>query len=206
MSNDQYPLRQDALSPRPPFHRGILRRKCILSGLSLRHWVVFFVALSALSGCATYQFGARSLYPADVNTVYLPIFESESFRRGIGERLTEAVAKEIELKTPFKVVGDPNADSVLAGTIVGDSKRVTIRTNTDFNRAVETRLQVQVRWANRRGDLMRAEQLIEVPLELQSIRSDGRLFPEVGQSLSTGQQQAIDSMAQQIVAMMEAPW
>ena len=47
------------------------------------------VFLLSASGCATpYQIGNRSLYPQDVHTVYVPIFESDSFRRNLGERLT----------------------------------------------------------------------------------------------------------------------
>ena len=66
-----------------------------------------FVALG--SGCAAYRFGNGTLYAPDVPTVYVPMIESDSFRRDLGERLTEAVVKEIELKTPFKVVGTPDA-------------------------------------------------------------------------------------------------
>ena len=56
--------------------------------------------------------------------------ESSSFRRNLGERLTEAVQKEIELKTPYKVTGDPSADSELRGRIVGEGKRVVIESRT----------------------------------------------------------------------------
>jgi hypothetical protein len=34
----------------------------------------------------------------------------------------------------------------------------------------------------------------------------GNFAPEVGQSLTTATQQAIDAMARQIVDLMEAPW
>jgi len=57
--------------------------------------------------------GTRTLYPPDIHTVYVPIIESNSYRRQLGEWLTEAVAKEIENVTPFKVVNTPEADSVL---------------------------------------------------------------------------------------------
>ena len=67
-----------------------------------------FAGMSLLaSGCAAYRFGAASLYPPDIQTVYVPVFESNSFRRNLSELLTEAVCKEIELKTPYKVVGTP---------------------------------------------------------------------------------------------------
>ena len=42
------------------------------------------------------------------------------------EAFTEAVAKETENKTPYKVVGTPQADSVLSGKITTDTKRVII--------------------------------------------------------------------------------
>ena len=67
-----------------------------------------------LAGCASYQVGSESLYAPDVATVYVPMIESDSYRRDLGERLTEAVIKEIELKTPYKVVGTPDADSILS--------------------------------------------------------------------------------------------
>ena len=35
----------------------------------------------AVGGCAGYRFGAASLYPPDIQTVYVPMFESNSFRR-----------------------------------------------------------------------------------------------------------------------------
>ncbi len=73
---------------------------------------------------ATYHFGNASLFPADINTVYVPMAESRSFRPDLGEALTEAIDKEIEKQTPYKVVGSPNADSVLTIKLVADTKRV----------------------------------------------------------------------------------
>ena len=57
-------------------------------------------------------------YPKDIHTVYVPIFESASFRPDLGERLTKAVVKRIEEVTPLKVVNSAgDADSVLIGQI-----------------------------------------------------------------------------------------
>src|SRR5881397_1775573 len=66
------------------------------------------------TGCIGYHAGTGSLYAPDVATVYVPMIESDSYRRDLGERLTEAVVKEIELKTPYKAVSTPNADSILS--------------------------------------------------------------------------------------------
>src|ERR1700676_3808059 len=90
-------------------------------------WLGIGALLVALAGCAAYHVGNAGLYPPDIHTVYVPMFESDSFRRDLGEMLTEAVCKEIELHSPFKVVGNPNADSVLIGRISGDTKHAIVR-------------------------------------------------------------------------------
>ena len=115
---------------------------------------LFVTAATLFSGCATYQIGTRSLYRPDIKTVYVPMFEADTFRRGLGERLTEAVAKEIELKTPYKVVHRPNADSVLSARISSEAKRVVTEQANDIPRNIETDLAVQVNWYDRRGEYL----------------------------------------------------
>src|SRR4029078_9223924 len=85
------------------------------------------VCLILLTGCIGYQVGAGSLYAPDIATVYVPMIESDSYRRDLGERLTEAVVKEIELKTPYKVVNSPDADSILTARLVSDSRNRLIQ-------------------------------------------------------------------------------
>lgn len=159
-----------------------------------------------LTGCAGYQIGNRSLYPPHIRTVYVPIFESASFRRNQGERLTEAVIKEIELKTPYKVVHTPDADSVLSGRIIEDLKHVTVPTLSGEPREVEVNMQVEVSWVDRQGSVLRQAQPIPVMPEVVNIGSSASLIPEVGRSIATTQQQAIGRLAEQIVALMETPW
>jgi hypothetical protein len=162
--------------------------------------------LFCLAGCAGYQIGAHSLYPAHIRTVYVPIFESSSFRRNLGERLSEAVMKEIELKTPYKVVGNPNADSILSGRIVGETKRLLVEGKSGQPREVQVNLAVQVSWIDRQGDVLRRAEAIPIPPELVDVGASANVIPEVGQSVATAQRQAVSRMAEQIVALMEAPW
>ncbi len=158
------------------------------------------------AGCASYRVGARSLYAPDVSTVYVPMIESDSFRRDLGERLTEAVVKEIELKTPFKVVGNPDADSILSARLVSDTKRITVENRNDDPRAVEIGMIAEVTWLNRRREPLRLPTSIALPPELVPMGQTSTLIPEVGQSVATAQQQAIERLAQQIVSTMEEPW
>ncbi|MEX0641377.1 MAG: LPS assembly lipoprotein LptE [Pirellulales bacterium] len=164
--------------------------------------ILFF----ALAGCAGYQSGTGSLYAPDVTTVYVPMIESDSFRRDLGERLTEAVVKEIELKTPYKVVSTPDADSILSARLLDDTRHVLAENSFDQARLSETELRAEVTWLNRRRLPIVPVQTLALPPELVSISQTTTLIPEVGQSVATSQQQAIERLAQQIVSTMEAPW
>jgi hypothetical protein len=158
-----------------------------------------------LSGCAAYQWGTASLYPPHIRTVYVEIFGSEGFRRNLGEQLTEAVMKEIDLKTPYKISNSPDADSRLTGRIVSATKRVLVESPTDEPREVQFALVVEVTWIDREGTVLR-----QGPIYLQdattTLTGTGVLLPEVGSSVATAQQDAIREAAVQIVGMMEAPW
>lgn len=170
----------------------------------MRLAIAALVALATLAGCAAYRFGTDSLFPPDIHTVYVPVFESDSFRRNLGERLTEAVVKEIERRTPYKVVGTAQADSILSGRIVHDTKRVIVEDRNDQPRESELNLVVVVSWV-RRGELIIDQAAVPVPPALE-INQSGVLVPEYGQSVTTAQQDSIVRLARQIVALMEAPW
>lgn len=164
------------------------------------------LCLPALAGCIGYHAGTNSLYAADVATVYVPMIESDSYRRDLGERLTEAVVKEIELKTPYKVVNTPDADSVLSARLMTDTRKRIIQNGFSDPRVSETDLRAEVNWINRRRQPMAPVQMIPVPTELLAISQTSNLISEAGQSVATSQQQAIQRLAQQIVGTMEAPW
>ncbi len=163
--------------------------------------------LAALApGCAAYRIGNGTLYAPDVTTVYVPMVESDSFRRGLGEMLTERLVKEIEEKTPYKVVSDPSsADSILAARLASDSKRVLVENQNDDPRVIEVAMYVTVNWHNRRREPLAAPASIPLPLEL-GVNQTAPMLPEAGGSISLQQQQAIARLAEQIVATMEEPW
>jgi len=159
-----------------------------------------------LGGCAGYRMGTATLYPPDIHTVYVPMFESDSFRRNLGERLTEAVVKEIESKTTFKVVNSPNADSILTGRLTNETKRLLIEGPTREGRELQLDFRVDVNWIDRKGEVVQPMQSVAVPSSIVSVGQTSDIVPEVGQSIATGQQQAIQRVAEQIVSLMEAPW
>ena len=134
------------------------------------------------------------------------MFESNSFRRNLGERLTEAIQKEIEQRTPYKVVGSPDADSVLTGRILTETKAPSVKTSTDEPRELQTYFTIQVSWIDRDGMELQSMQPIPLPAAFVQAFNIGNFYPEVGQSISTAQQDSINALARQVVGLMEAPW
>jgi hypothetical protein len=134
------------------------------------------------------------------------MFESNDYRRGMGERLTEEVVKMIELKTPFKVVNTPDADSILTGRLLTDTKNVLVKPPTDEQRLIQVNMIVEVNWVDRRGAQVQPMQTVPIPAAMAQVQQTNNLVPEVGQSIAVQQQQSITRIAEQIVSMMEAPW
>jgi hypothetical protein len=168
------------------------------------------IALLAASGCAGYRFGNNTLYAPNVRTIYVPMVQSDSFRTtpavDIGERLTEALCKEIEKRTPFKIVGsEDGADSVLTARIVADTKRIVVESPTDQSRNVELNYQALVTWADRGGTVIASGE-VPMPAATVDVGQSAALVPEYGRSVVSTQQEAIVKMAQQIVGLMEEPW
>ena len=165
-------------------------------------------SLLLLTGClANYQFGARTLFPEGYETVYVPVFDSVSYRRGLGEELTEAVVKEIERRSNFKVVSNPaTADTMLIGKIIGENKKLRFELPTGDPREMEVNLTVQVSWTDQRGRTIREIPKVPVPGAAVNVSATSVLVAEVGQSVATQHQQAIKRLAEQIVDLMEKPW
>ena len=166
--------------------------------------------LATLAGCqslGSYQFGARTLFPEGIETVYVPVFDSSSYRRELGEELTEAVVKEIERRSPYKVVASPSADTILVGKITSEGKHLLFETLQGDPRDSEINLQVKVSWVDRRcGTPIREIPLVPVPSAAVDIGAANNMVPEVGHSVATSHQEAIQRLAAQIVSLMEKPW
>jgi hypothetical protein len=162
-------------------------------------------------------------YDTSIKTVRVPIFQNTTFYRGLEFDLTRAVIKAIERDTPYKVVnGECNADTELTGKIIIFTKNILNRNQLNEVREAETNLAVEVVWKDlrtgeflsnpRRGPAPEAPPpaLGEPPPPTKAapvqVFSLGHFIPEVGQSLTTAQQENVNHLAVQIVSMMEKPW
>lgn len=171
-------------------------------GTAARRWLAAVICLGTL-GCG---YAVGPAYQGDIHTVAVPVFTSESFRRDFEFQLTEAVQKEIQQQTPFRIAKGPNADTRLTGRIVEIRKNVLGETGFDDPRELQLLFAVEVTWEDLRTGQLLSQQQFAIPGEAVTLASTGDFAPEVGQSLATGAQRAIDDLSRQIVEMMEVPW
>src|SRR5215210_2057364 len=161
------------------------------------------VALALISaapwGCG---YSIRPPYDTSIRTVYVPIFRSYTFREDVNLKLTECVIKEIERRTPYKVVGTPEgADTTLSGIVNYVDKNILVENPFNLPRHLTASVAANVTWEDNRPSRDKKK---DAPTVL--VTETVSFYPELGETASLGFQKAFDRMAQQIVSMMEQPW
>lgn len=193
------------------------------------------LGLTVLNGCASdghlnvFGYSTAPTYDCDIRTVYVPIFENPSFRRGLEFEMTKAVIREIEAKTPYKVVNRRElADTELLGKIVNRRKALINVNQLGEVRESEVTMAVELQWRDLRpghlgeslskNDQMPKDdpQLLDrqdpnFPQNLKRNKNPDTILvqptrsfiPELGGSVVAAEQRIIDQLAVQIVSMME---
>lgn len=98
-------------------------------------------------------------YDCSIRTVYVPIFQNKTMWRGIEFDFHRAVVREIEAKTPFKMVDSPvGADTELLCTIINQRKAPINLNQIGEVREAEITVAVEVIWRDLRpghtGDVL----------------------------------------------------
>ncbi len=163
--------------------------------------LILGLALAAMApGCKVTGYSLRAPYDAGIKTVYVPVFKSVTFRRDINFMLTDLVIKEIERRTPYKVVGKPEgADSTLEGTITYSEKNVIVESPFNLPRQLTSTIIVAATWT----DNTLEEKKNPNPA---LIAETFNFYPEIGESTEAAFYRTCEKLAVQIVNMMEEPW
>jgi hypothetical protein len=163
----------------------------------------FLLAALASAGCG-YTVGAP--FSPEIRSVHVPLFNSGSNRRFLEYQLTEAVQKQIQQRSHFRLVKESDADTRLTGRIIDLRKNALGQTRNSDARELQVNLQVEVTWEDIRSGQILAQQRVALPPELLQLAAQAEFAPEVGQSLATADQTAVNRLARNIVDMMEVPW
>lgn len=188
-------IRNNRVKSPPPRSRG---EGCFTPS-SLRSGLVAFIIVAiGLTGCG-YQ--TKELYPEQYHNVATPIFENRTFYREVEFDLAEAVAKQIEQRTPYKIGRPGTADTMLQGTIVGiEQSLIARRREGAVPEQMEITLTVDFEWKDLRTG--------QVLVSRRGFTTIGRYAParEVGEPFEIAQHEAVERMAVEIVSAMREEW
>lgn len=156
--------------------------------------VCSIVLLLQLVGCG---YSTREVFPEHVQTVAVPIFENRTYEKRVQFDLTEALIKQIELRTPYKVVGPGVGQTMLQGSISEITRQQLNRTeNAGLPQEVEVSITVNLQWKDlRTGEIIR---------ERMGMTAVGRHIPArpLSQPFELAQHEAVRRLADDIVATM----
>jgi len=154
-----------------------------------------------LSGCAgMFGYSDESLFPQDVKSVRLEMFDNQTFRRGTEYDLSDALAKRIESDTPYKIVTSADrADTVISGRITA-IRNLGLSREREFGGILESELEIValVNWKNlRTGELL---------IEHETISASASYSTLQNQDFQYASALAANKLAAKIVELMETKW
>jgi len=166
----------------------------VLTGLIVTFCLVFW-------GCGEMGgYSNESLFQEELGSIYVEMFDNRSFRRGVEYELTDALAKRIEVETPYKIVSSRDrADTVISGQIVAINSSVLV-SERQTGRALEKEVELKavVDWKNlKTGELL---------LNHKTVSAAGTYSEWQNQGFDYGASLAANNLAREIVGLMEKQW
>ncbi len=156
------------------------------------------LSVGGCSGMGGYS--NESLFPRDVESVRLEMFDNQTFRRGVEYELSDALAKRIEADTPYKIVTDADrADTVINGQILS-IEEMALSTDREIGTVLESEVLIRavVNWKNlTTGELM----IDHVEVSASASYSTYQM-----QDFKYASTLAANNLARKIVELMEGGW
>ena len=156
------------------------------------------------AGCASNPrdgYALASAYRTDIETVGVPIFEMAGFAPGVELELTEAVIKEVHRTTPWKVVSQSQADTILTGVVTdADLRKLSTDRDTGLVQELAYSLTVNFEWKDTSTG--------RVLVARRNFRAAESFVPArpARERVDTGRRGAIEEMARAIVSELRASW
>lgn len=154
---------------------------------------VAFVFVLA-SGCGYSQ---KSLISRKINSIYIPIFDNDTFHRGIEFDLTKAVKDEIMSRTSLRIVQKDSADTVLSGT-VRDVKESALSQGNDNIVEGQVRIFADITLLDRRTE--------RVLISRSNLNGAAEYLVKRGENVQSATEEGIANLAKIIVNNLEEEW
>lgn len=161
-------------------------------------------AAAACAGCASDPSAGYSLsnsFATDIETVSVPMFGNESFHRGLEVELTDAIIKQIQRTTAWRVTPGDTGEATLRGTI----RRVELETlsttrNVGLAEEIAVRIQIDFDFVdNRTGRPI---------LERREFTASETFVPAqgLGERIEVGENGAVQELARDVVHELRSKW
>jgi len=160
--------------------------------------------LGIMHGCATDPtegYSTETNYPTTVGSLAIPIFDNPTFYRGLEFDLTDALIKEIQTHTPYKITTQSKADSVLSGQIRHvELRQLSKSPLTGLTEEAIVRVTIDFQWRDLRTN--------KILMERSSFTGHGLFVPSAptGEPIEIGQLSAIQLLVREVVGEMQAEW
>lgn len=167
--------------------------------------VVFAFCLAlGLASCASdpsqgYSFTAAR--NTGTRTIAVPVFTNDTFSHGMEVKLTEAIVKELQRSSPWRVVSGPSAQTVLTGSITASElKPLSTASGTGLVMEQGVVVSVDFEWRDRAsGEVLMARKDFKALESFVPARG-------TGERLELGQHAAVQELARRIVNELRSSW
>ncbi|MBP26668.1 MAG: LPS assembly lipoprotein LptE [Phycisphaerales bacterium] len=140
-------------------------------------------------------------YSTDIKTIAIPVVQNDTFDREVGYLLTNALIREVETRTPWRVTGETVADTLLDVTITDVKLRALSQSRlTKLDQEVAVQLTVDWNWERMDDSSTIAG--------WEGMGTAGMFFPSnpLGEPIELGRLQSVELMARAIVDRMAESW
>ena len=157
-----------------------------------------------IAGCAsdpTQGYAFASPFPGGIETVAVSVFENETYEGGVEFEFADALIKEIEARTPYKVTSAKRADTILTGRIRNVERDQLSKSRvTGLSEEVTLGVTIDLNWRDRRTG--------ESLLELRSFTANSLFVPSrpTGEPIELAEFGVVQHLARDIVSEMQADW
>ena len=168
---------------------------------------VLSIGLLAAAGCTnpdpTRGFTTVSQYRPGIRSVAVPIWKrgTHEYRRDIEMRITESLVKHIEGSTPYKVVDEARADTLLTGTLQRVYQRV-LSYDPRFGTAREVQVQFvcDFTWKDLRTG--------RILIEQKNFRVTSTFIPPAPyrEDFYLGSEDVVNLLSERVVEKFAQPW
>jgi len=163
--------------------------------ISFRQLTCIVVVFALISGCG---YTTKPLISRKINSIYIPVFENSTFRRGLEFGLTNAVKDEIMSKTKLRIAQKDRADTILTGKI----KKVTegMLTSDVTDNIVESRVTIysDIKLVDRRTG--------RTLIDEKNLKRSAEFIVKRGENIKTASQESLSGLAETIVYHLEEKW